>query len=130
MIGKVIKFKFDNNATLNGLFAGRVYPFIAAQGVLTAPYAVYEVVRTNPNGTKDNDSEIDETLVRITVVSTKYSDIQTAVEGVRATFPRTSGPVAGVQYQSCSFDDFRDIYSDKDEFFGGQIDLIFRIPKS
>lgn len=126
MIGKVIKSKFDSDATLNGIFGGRVYPYLAAQGA-SAPYAVYEIFRVNPSSTKDADSHLDETSVRLTLVATTYSVCQDAVEGVRSTFPRMSDTVAGVNVQSCAFDNLRDIYSDSDEFYGAQMDLTFRI---
>ena len=126
MIGKVIKSKFDSDATLNGIFGGRVYPYLAAKGA-SAPYAVYEIFRVNPSSTKDADSHLDETSVRLTLVATTYSVCQDAVEGVRSTFPRMSDTVAGVNVQSCAFDNLRDIYSDSDEFYGVQMDLTFRI---
>jgi len=126
MIGKVIKSKFDSDATLNGIFSGKVYPFLAAQGA-SAPFAVYEIFRVNPSSTKDADSHLDEVSVRLTLVATTYSVCQDAVEGVRSAFPRMSDTVAGVNVQSCAFDDLRDLYSDGDEFYGVQVDLTFRI---
>jgi len=126
MIGKVIKSKFDSDATLNGIFSGKVYPFLAAQGA-SAPFAVYEIFRVNPSSTKDADSHLDEVSVRLTLVATTYSVCQDAVEGVRSAFPRMSDTVAGVNVQSCAFDNLRDIYSDSDEFYGVQVDLTFRI---
>ena len=126
MIGKVIKSKFDSDATLNGIFSGKVYPFLAAQGA-SAPFAVYEIFRVNPSSTKDADSHLDEVSVRLTLVATTYSVCQDAVEGVRSAFPRMSGTVAGVNVQSCAFNDLRDLYSDTDEFYGVQVDLTFRI---
>jgi hypothetical protein len=126
MIGKVIKSKFDSDATLNGIFSGKVYPFLAAQGA-SAPYAVYEIFRVNPSSTKDADSHLDEVSVRLTLVATTYSVCQDAVEGVRSAFPRMSDTVAGVNVQSCAFDNLRDVYSDSDEFYGVQVDLTFRI---
>ena len=126
MIGKVIKSKFDSDATLNGIFSGKVYPFLAAQGA-SAPFAVYEIFRVNPSSTKDADSHLDEVSVRLTLVATTYSVCQDAVEGVRSAFPRMSGTVAGVNVQSCAFNDLRDVYSDTDEFYGVQVDLTFRI---
>jgi hypothetical protein len=126
MIGKVIKSKFDSDATLNGIFSGKVYPFLAAQGA-SAPFAVYEIFRVNPSSTKDADSHLDEVSVRLTLVATTYSVCQDAVEGVRSAFPRMSDTVAGVNVQSCAFDNLRDVYSDSDEFYGVQVDLTFRI---
>ena len=126
MIGKVIKSKFDSDATLNGIFSGKVYPFLAAQGS-SAPFAVYEIFRVNPSSTKDADSHLDEVSVRLTLVATTYSVCQDAVEGVRSAFPRMSDTVAGVNVQSCAFDNLRDVYSDSDEFYGVQVDLTFRI---
>jgi hypothetical protein len=126
MIGKVIKSKFDSDATLNGIFGGRVFPYLAAQGA-SAPYAVYDVFRIDPSSTKDADSHLDEVSVRLTVVAITYSVCQDAVEGVRSAFPRMSGTVAGVNVQSCAFNDLRDLYSDGDEFYGAQVDLTFRI---
>ena len=126
MIGKVIKSKFDSDATLNGIFSGKVYPFLTAQGA-SAPFAVYEIFRVNPSSTKDADSHLDEVSVRLTLVATTYSVCQDAVEGVRSAFPRMSDTVAGVNVQSCAFDNLRDVYSDSDEFYGVQVDLTFRI---
>ena len=128
MIGPVLKSVFTTDATLFSLFAGRVYPFIAAQGA-AAPYVVYDIFRLDPQGSKDQDSHIDETSVRLTVVAPLYSTCQSGVEAMRSAFVRTSRTVAGTNVQSCTFETQRDIYSDSDEYFGVQADFTFRIVK-
>lgn len=129
MIGPVLKSVFTSDATLNSLFAGRIYPYLAAQGA-AAPYVVYDVFRVDAQGSKDEDSHIDAVSVRLTVVATLYSTCQSGVEAMRTAFVRTSRTVAGINVQSCTFDTQRDIYSDSDEYFGVQADFTFRIVKT
>jgi hypothetical protein len=128
MIGKVIKYKFDNDASLSSLFGGRVYPMVGAQGQAT-PFAIYEVVNVTTSMSKDSDSHIDEVLVRITMVSTRYADVQNGVAYVRSAFVRMDETILGVQVQSCKYDGERDLYSDDERSFGSQVDLTFRVIK-
>ena len=88
MSGKVIKSKFTTDANLAALFGGRLFPAVGAQGQ-TTPYAIYEVINNSPTRSKDSDSHIDEIDVRITLVSTNYSDTATGVDNVRSAFVRT-----------------------------------------
>jgi hypothetical protein len=43
MIGKVIKYKFDNTSSLNNVFAGRVYPLVGAQ-TSARPFCIYDTM--------------------------------------------------------------------------------------
>ena len=128
MIGKVIKYKFDNDSNLNSLFGGRVFPVVAAQTKST-PFAIYEVVNIATSMTKESDSNIDEIDVRITLVSTSYSDTQNAVEYVGSAFVRIKGTIQGVKLQSCMFEGQRDLFSDDERTFGSQCDLKFRVSR-
>jgi hypothetical protein len=128
MIGKVIKYVFENDASLNGLFSGRVFPVIGAQGS-DHPFAIYEVINITTSSTKQSDSHIDEYDVRITCVCDKYSDAQGAVEYIRTAFVRMNNVVAGVNVKSCVFDGMRDLFSSDTRTFGSQVDLKFRVSR-
>lgn len=128
MIGKVIKYKFDNDSALNGLFGGRVFPVVGAQTKAT-PFAIYEVVNITTSMSKESDSHIDELDVRITLISTKYSDTQNAVEYVRSAFVRMNQTIGGVKVKSCAFEGQRDLFSDDERTFGSQVDLKFRVSR-
>ena len=128
MIGKVIKYTFDNDSALNTLFGGRVFPVVGAQSH-TTPFAIYEVVNITTSMTKESDSHIDDIDVRITLISTKYSDTQNAVEYIRSAFVRMNGIIQGVKVQSCMFEGQRDLFSDDERTFGSQVDLQFRISR-
>lgn len=128
MIGKVIKYKFDTDTNLNSLFGGRVFPVIGAQGQ-TTPFAIYEVVNVTTSMSKDSDSHIDDVMVRITLISTKYSDVQNAVGYIRTAFVRMNEIIRGVIVQSCKFDGERDLFSEDERTFGSQVDLTFRVIK-
>jgi len=128
MIGKVIKYKFDNDSALNTLFGGRVFPVIGAQSKVT-PFAIYEVVNISTSMSKESDSHIDDIDVRITLVSTKYADTQNGIEYVRSAFVRMNGTVQGVEVQSCLFEGQRDLFSDDERTFGSQCDLKFRVSR-
>ena len=128
MIGKVIKYKFDNDASLSSLFGGRVFPMVGAQGQAT-PFAIYEVVNVTTSMSKDSDSHIDDVLVRITMVSSRYADVQNGISYVRSAFIRMEETILGVQVQSCKYDGERDLYSDDERTFGTQVDLTFRLIK-
>ena len=128
MIGKVIKSKFTSDSDLNTLFGGRVFPVVGAQTKAT-PFAIYEVVNISTSMSKESDSHIDELDVRITLISTKYSDTQNGIEYVRSAFVRMDETIQGVKVQSCMFDGQRDLFSDDERTFGSQCDLKFRVAR-
>ena len=129
MIGKVIKYKFDNTSALNDVFGGRVYPIIGAQGGAT-PFAVYDTTSIRTEGSKDADSHIDIVNVSITLVGTNYGTLQTAVDDVRSTFVRMDETISGVEVQSCMFDTQSEVFNVDEETYGVEIDLTFRIIKT
>lgn len=126
MIGKVIKYKFDNDTNLNAMFAGRVYPVVGAQ-TASYPFALYEIATNNNQKTKDSDSHVDEISVRITFVCKTYAQTQDAVSYLRSAFVRMNQTIQGVNVQSCSFDGERDLFSDDERTFSSQVDLDFRV---
>ena len=128
MIGKVIKSKFTSDSDLNTLFGGRVFPVVGAQTKAT-PFAIYEVVNISTSMSKESDSHIDEIDVRITLISTKYSDTQNGIEYVRSAFVRMNETIQGVDVQSCMFEGQRDLFSDDERTFGSQCDLKFRVAR-
>ena len=129
MIGKVIKYKFTNDSNLNSLFGGRVFPVIGAQGQ-TSPFAIYEVVNVTTAMSKDSDSHVDDVMVRITLISTNYSDVQNAIGYIRTAFVRMNETINGVVVQSCKYDGERDLFSEDERTFGSQVDLTFRVIKN
>lgn len=128
MIGKVIKSRFTSDSDLNTLFGGRVFPVVGAQTKAT-PFAIYEVVNISTSMSKESDSHIDDIDVRITLISSKYSDTQNGVEYVRSAFVRMNGTFSGVKVQSCMFEGQRDLFSDDERTFGSQCDLKFRVSR-
>jgi len=129
MIGKVIKYKFDNTSALNDVFGGRVYPVIGAQGGAT-PFAVYDTTSIRTEGSKDADSHIDIVNVSITLVGTNYGTLQTAVDDIRSTFVRMDETISSVEVQSCSFDTQSEVFNVDEETYGVEVDLTFRIIKT
>lgn len=129
MIGKVIKYKFDNTAALNSVFRGRVYPLIGAQAG-AVPFCVYDTTSIRPEGSKDADSHIDLISVEVTMVGTNYAVLQQAAENVRTAFVRMNETVLGVEVQSCSFDGLREQVNQKEETFAVTVDLNFRVIKT
>ena len=128
MIGKVILYKFQNDANLFSIFAGRVFPLVGAQAQPT-PYAIYEVINNTPSRSKDSDSHIDEIDVRITLISTTYADTSSGIDYVRSAFVRMREIILDVAVQSCKFEGERDLFSDDERYFAKQVDLTFRIIK-
>lgn len=128
MIGKVIKYKFDNTTSLNNVFGGRVYPIIGAQG-LGRPFAIYDTTSIRTEGSKDADSHIDIVNVSITMIGTNYGVLQTAVDNVRSTFVRMNETISGVNVQSCTFETQSEVYNVDEETYGVEVDLSFRIIK-
>lgn len=128
MIGKVIKYKFDNTTTLNNVFGGRIYPLIGAQGK-RRPLAIYDITSIRTEGSKDADSHIDIVNVSITMIGTNYGVLQTAVDNVRSTFVRMNETISGVNVQSCTFETQSEVYNVDEETYGVEVDLSFRIIK-
>ena len=126
MIGKVIKYKFDNTASLNNVFAGRVYPLVGAQ-TGARPFCVYDLTRLRTEGSKDADSHIDIANVELNLVGDSYSVLQTAVENIRTAFVRMKETVEGVEVQSCGFDTQSEVYNVDEETYAVSVNLVFRI---
>lgn len=128
MIGLVIKYKFNNDSLLDGLFNGRIFPVVGAQ-TKANPFAIYEVVNITTSMSKESDSHIDEIDVRITLVSTSYADTQNGIKYVRNAFVRMNETIQGVKVKSCMFEGQRDLFSDDERTFGSQCDLKFRVSR-
>lgn len=126
MIGKVIKYKFDNTSALNSVFAGRIYPIVGVQGGVT-PFVIYDVSSVRPEGSKDADSHIDIVDVNLTMLGTDYGVLQQAVADVRTAFVRMKETIEGVNVASCMFDTQSDAFNVDEETFGVEVDLSFRI---
>lgn len=126
MIGKVIKYKFDNTAALSSVFGSRVYPLLADIEAVK-PFCVYSVTNILPQGSKDSDSHIDEIAVDLDLVGDRYSTLQDAVENVRSAFARMKETILGVEVQSCTFNGASEVYNVDAETYTVSIDLVFRI---
>ena len=129
MIGKVIKYKFDNTSSLNNVFAGRVYPLVGAQ-TSARPFCIYDTTRIRPEGSKDADSHIDIVNIELTLIGDNYGTLQAAVENIRTTFVRMKETIEGVNVQSCGFDTQSEVFNVDEETFAVSVDLVFRIVKS
>jgi hypothetical protein len=129
MIGKVIKYKFDNTSSLNNVFAGRVYPLVGAQ-TSARPFCIYDTTSIRTEGSKDADSHIDIVNVELTLIGDNYGTLQTAVENIRTTFVRMKETIEGVNVQSCGFDTLSEVFNVDEETFAVSVDLVFRIVKS
>ena len=93
------------------------------------PMVVYEVTSIQTEGSKDSDSHIDSVSVRLTIIAKNYSDIDLGVSYIRSAFVRLDTTIGGVIVQSCEFEGKRDIFSEDEHTYGGQVDLQFRIVK-
>lgn len=129
MIGKVIKYKFDNTSNLNSVFAGRVYPLVGAQ-TSARPFCIYDITSIRAEGSKDADSHIDIVNVELTLVGDNYGTLQTAVENIRTAFVRMKETIEGVNVQSCGFDTQSEAFNVDEETYAVAVDLVFRIVKS
>ena len=129
MIGKVIKYKFDNTSSLNNVFAGRVYPLVGAQ-TSARPFCIYDTTSIRTEGSKDADSHIDIVNVELTLIGDNYGTLQTAVENIRTAFVRMRETIEGVNVQSCGFDNLTEVYNVDEETYAVSVDLVFRIVKS
>jgi hypothetical protein len=129
MIGKVIKYKFDNTSNLNAVFAGRVFPLVGAQ-TSARPFCVYDTTSIQTEGSKDSDSHIDVVNVELTLVGENYGVLQGAVENIRTAFVRMKETIDGVNVQSCSFDTLTEVANVDEETFAVSVDLSFRVIKS
>ena len=128
MIGKVIKYKFDNTAALNSVFAGRVYPLIGVQGGAT-PFVAYDTTSIRPLGSTDAGSHIDVVSVSIIMVGQNYAQLQAAVDNVRTAFVRMRETIEGAEVQSCEFDSVSEQYNPDEETYAVEVDLVFRVVK-
>ena len=90
---------------------------------------VYDVTNIITNGSKDADTHIDDVDVRLTIIAKTYSDIDLGTDYIRSAFVRLNTTIGGVVVQSCEFEGKRDIFSEDEHTFGGQVDLQFRIVK-
>lgn len=96
-----------DNAQVNTLLQGKIYPQIAPQGVI-APYATYTVVSSLPERCK-TETTSNTHRVQVSVFSENYAELQNITQAVRAALDRTT--TQGVR---CDYANAVDLYEPDD----------------
>lgn len=101
--GKAVYNILTNDSALANIVGTKIYPELAQQDQAT-PYVVYTVAISDPSGTKQASSSLDEQTVTVYGVSPNYSECMDIGIAVRAALDRNGGAFAGVQVQTIDFD--------------------------
>ena len=101
--GKAVYNILTNDSALANIVGAKIYPELAQQDQAT-PYVVYTVAISEPSGTKQASSSLDEQSVTVYGVSPNYSECMDIGIAVRAALDRNGGAFAGVQVQTIDFD--------------------------
>jgi len=124
--GKAIYSILVNDADVNAIVSGRIFPQIAAQGA-AFPFAVYVLQDTSPSDTKSGVSTLDEVRYDIVVAAETYAEATDLTEKIRLALDRYTGTVAGINVDSIQFIDL-DVDNDPDtETFVSSSEYILRV---
>lgn len=124
--GKAIYDILVNDADVNAIVSGRVFPQIAAQGA-AFPFAVYVLQDTSPSDTKSGVSTLDEVRYDIVAAAETYAEASDLTEKIRLALDRYTGTVAGVVIDSIQFIDL-DVDNDPDtETYVSSSEYILRV---
>lgn len=124
--GKVIHNILVNDADVNAIVSGRVFPQIAAQGA-AFPFAVYVLQDTSPSDTKSGVSTLDEVRYDIVVAAETYAEASDLTEKIRLALDRYTGTVLGIVIDSIQFIDL-DVDNDPDtETYVSSSEYILRV---
>lgn len=126
--GKAIYSILVNDADVNAIVSGRIFPQIASQGA-AFPFAVYVLQDTSPSDTKSGVSTLDEVRYDIVVASETYAEATDLTEKIRTALDRYTGTVAGINVDSIQFIDL-DVDNDPDtETFVSSSEYILRVKR-
>ena len=104
-VGLAIKGMLGENAPVQALVSGRIYPELAPEGI-AMPYLVYSIVSNSPSDAK-NGTPIDEAQVEVFSVASTYSAANDLADKVRAAIDRKSAtesrPEGSIVVQSCHY---------------------------
>lgn len=124
--GKAIHSILVNDADVNAIVSGRIFPQIAAQGA-AFPFAVYVLQDTSPSDTKSGVSTLDEVRYDIVAAAETYAEASDLTEKIRLALDRYTGTVAGVVIDSIQFIDL-DVDNDPDtETYVSSSEYILRV---
>lgn len=124
--GKAIYDILVNDADVNAIVSGRIFPQIAAQGA-AFPFAVYVLQDTSPSDTKSGVSTLDEVRYDIVAAAETYAEASDLTEKIRLALDRYTGTVAGVVIDSIQFIDL-DVDNDPDtETYVSSSEYILRV---
>lgn len=126
--GKAIYSILVNDADVNAIVSGRIFPQIAAQGA-AFPFAVYVLQDTSPSDTKSGVSTLDEVRYDIVVAAETYAEASDLTEKIRLALDRYTGTVAGIVVDSIQFIDL-DVDNDPDtETYVSSSEYILRVKR-
>ncbi len=137
--GKAIFELLTTNTTVRRLCGTRVFPGVMAKEV-AMPAIVYTLLYNTDSATKDGPSLLDMPVYQISIFTSAAptgpngeapNDVAKLLrEAVRYTLERVSGTIAGVQLQSASHIDQRDLFDEEAKAFHLSDDYQFRIIRS
>jgi hypothetical protein len=108
MIIKAIKYILENDAPLQLLISGKVYPVVVPQEI-ALPFIVYSLNSTNPYPSKVEESDKDADQISITCYADDYDEAMDLAEAVRDALDKvTPSTYNGTELSSCDFVSWRD----------------------
>lgn len=126
--GKAIYSILVNDADVNAIVSGRIFPQIAAQGA-AFPFVVYVLQDNSPSDTKSGVSTLDEVRYDIVLAAETYAEASDLTEKIRLALDRYTGTVAGIVVDSIQFIDL-DVDNDPDtETFVSSSEYILRVKR-
>ena len=131
-VGLAIYNLLKNDAAVNAVVGGRIYPELAKEGV-AMPYIVYSVVSNSPSDTKDG-TPIDEAQCEIFSVGSTYQMCNDLSDKVRAALDRkgvtvTDAQAGNITVQSIQYtNEITEVSADRKTYIAVQ-DYTFRIKR-
>lgn len=101
-IGKALYNILNNDAGINAVVLGKIFPEIAPANT-AAPYIVYSVVSNAPSDIKEDGGSVDTAQIEVYSFETQYGKAVDLGVLVRGALDRVNGTFSGVKIQSIKY---------------------------
>lgn len=115
-----------NNAGLNGIVNGNIYPLRLAEKI-DLPAMTYQISGDNPSQCKIGKGGLTETRLLFNVFTEGYADLEAITDILKDTLDRYSGTVEGIKIRDIRYITQRDLFENDAEVFQRAIDFYIYI---
>ena len=104
---------------LSEAFDGRCYPVVAPQGAGRTPFAVYRILKVEPDYTKDG-AMWDRVSVEVVTVGRSYDETASASQSVRLSLEGCAAECEDFDVEECTLTGYADDFDEAGDLYTGR----------